>query len=227
MTNFRKVVLAEDQFYHVFNRAIDRQTIFSTKWECKRALETLKFYRFADLPFKLSQLLNLPESDRQKIIINLNQNNKKLVEIIAFCLMPNHFHFLLKQLKENGISKFVANFTNSYTKYFNTKHERRGHLFEGLFKAVLVENNEQLLHLSRYIHLNPVSSFIIKPDSLEKYDWSSLQEYLNISKENLCSKEIVLNNFPSIEEYKKFITNQIKYAQELEKIKHLTLEHML
>lgn len=225
MTNFRKVVLANDQIYHIFNRGIDRQTIFNTKWEYNRAFETLKFYRFANLPFRLSRLLNLPENDRQYIIRDLNQNNEKLVDIIAFCLMPNHFHFMLKQLKDNGISKFIANFTNSYTKYFNTKHERIGHLFEGQFKAVLVETNEQLIHLSRYIHLNPVSSFIIKTEDLGKYKWSSLQEYLKVSKESVCQKDIVLDQFQSFKEYNKFVLNQIEYAQELDKIKHLVVEN--
>lgn len=224
MANIRKVILADNQIYHVFNRAIDRQTIFTTKWEYKRALETLKYYRFANLPFKLSQLLNLQDDVRQKIISELIQKNEKIIEFIAFCIMPNHFHFLIKQLIPNGISKFVSDFTNSYTRYFNTKHERNGHLFEGLFKAVLVESDEQLIHLSRYIHLNPVASFIIKSAELEDYSWSSLPEYLKLTSENLCAKETVLGMFPSTEDYKKFMTDQIKYAQELEKIKHLVLE---
>lgn len=224
MTNIRKAILADNQIYHIFNRAIDRQTIFTSKWEYKRAIETFKYYRFANLTFKFSQLLNLPEDDRQKTTLELNQKNEKLVEFIAFCIMPNHFHFLVKQLKPNGISKFISNFTNSYTRYFNTKHERKGHLFEGLFKAVLIESDEQLIHLSRYIHLNPVVSFIIKQEELENYSWSSLPEYLRLNNENLCSKELVMSMFPSLEDYKKFVTDQIKYAQELEKIKHFILE---
>lgn len=224
MTNIRKVILTDNQIYHIFNRAIDRQTIFTTKWEYKRAIETLKYYRFANLPFKFSQSLNLPKDDRQKIILELSRKNEKLVEFIAFCIMPNHFHFLIKQLKPNGISKFISDFTNSYTRYFNTKHERKGHLFEGLFKAVLVESEEQLMHLSRYIHLNPVASFIIKQEELENYNWSSFPEYLELSDENLCDKGLVMSMFSTLEEYKKFVTDQVKYAQELEKIKHLILE---
>ncbi|MBI2021782.1 transposase [Candidatus Daviesbacteria bacterium] len=224
MTNLRKVVLANNQTYHIFNRAIDRQTIFNTKWEYKRAVETIKFYRFANLPFKLSQLLNLPDEDRQHTMRELNQNNERLVDIITFCIMPNHFHFMLKQLKDNGISKFIANFTNSYTKYFNTKHERKGHLFEGQFKAVLIENDEQLIHLSRYIHLNPVTSFIIKAQDLDNYQWSSFPEYLNLTLDNFFQKETILDYFSSIEAYKQFVYNQVKYAQELEKIKHLLIE---
>lgn len=224
MANIRKVVLSDNQIYHIFNRAIDRQTIFTTRWEYKRALATLKYYRFANLPIKLSQLINLPEEQEHKIIRNLTQKDEKLVEIIAFCLMPNHFHFILKQLQTGGISKFIANFTNSYTKYFNTKHGRKGHLFEGLFKAVLVETDEQLIHLSRYVHLNPASSFIIKEEELESYEWSSLPEYLNLNNAGFCNKEIVLSHFFSKEEFVFFLKDHVKYAQELDKIKHLILE---
>ncbi len=224
MSNIRNVVLVNGQNYHIFNRAIDRQTIFKTRWEYKRAVATLKYYRFANLPIKFSQLLNLSEEQGQKIIKELTQKDEKLVEIIAYCLMPNHFHFMLKQLQDNGISKFIANLTNSYTKYFNMKHERKGHLFEGQFKAVLIESDEQLIHLSRYIHLNPVSSFIIKAEELENYEWSSLKEYLGLSNESLYFKEIILSHFSNKDEYKLFLKDQIKYAQELDKIKHLTLE---
>lgn len=223
MTTFRNVILADDQVYHVYNRGIEKRSIFTTKWEFQRALDVFKFYRFSDLPFRFSQLLKLPKDDREKILSEIN-NNDKLVEIIAFCLMPNHFHFILKQLQPDGIRKFISNFANSYTKYFNTKHERIGPLFEGIFKTVLVENDEQLVHLSRYIHLNPVSSFIIKSGDLESYIWSSLCEYLNENDNNFCAKNSVLSLFPSVEGYHKFILDQISYAQELDKIKHLVME---
>lgn len=224
MTTFRKTVLANDQIYHIYNRGIDHKSVFTTKWEFQRAVNTLSFYRFASLPFRFSQLLKLPHGDRIKILDDLKKENSKLVEIICFCLMPNHFHFVLKQLQDGGISKFISNFTNSYTKYFNTKHERIGHLFEGLFKSVLVESDEQLIHVSRYIHLNPITSFIIKLGDLENYSWSSFPEYLDLTQDQFCQKEIVLNQFPNANTYKQFVHNQVKYAQELEKIKHLLIE---
>lgn len=94
--------------------------------------------------------------------------------------MPNHFHLLLKQTKENGISKLVANFQNSYTRYFNLKNERVGPLFQGVFKALRVKTDEQLIHVSRYIHLNPYSSSVIKSfEELKRYPWSSVEEYLH------------------------------------------------
>ncbi|RJQ36949.1 hypothetical protein C4559_04435 [Candidatus Microgenomates bacterium] len=223
MATFRNVVLANDQIYHVFNRGVERRTVFGTQWEFKRALDVFKFYRFSNLPFRFSQLLKLPKEERERIISEIN-TNAKLVEIISFCLMPNHFHFILKQLQSGGIKKFISNFSNSYSKYFNTKHERIGPLFEGIFKAVLVESDEQLIHLSRYIHLNPVSSFLIPNEKLENYIWSSLPEYLENIDDGICSKDTVLSLFPSIESYHKFILNQISYAQELDKIKHLIME---
>ena len=224
MATFRKVVFANDQIYHVFNRGVDRRSVFLTNWEYSRVIETIKYYRFSDLPFRLSKLLNLPQAQRIKVLSDIQSDNEKLVEIISFCIMPNHFHLMLKQLKEGGISKFISNLTNSYTKYFNTKHERVGPLFEGIFKAVIVETDEQLIHLSRYIHLNPVSSFIIQEKDLENYPWSSLPEYLGKSEENFCKKETVMDLFKNIKDYKKFIMDQISYAKELEKIKHIALE---
>lgn len=224
MATYRKVVFANDQIYHIYNRGIDHKSVFTTKWEYQRAIGVMKFYRFADLPFRFSQLLKLPSEDRLKILTGINSENRKLVEIICYCLMSNHFHFMVKQLQDGGITKFISNFTNSYTRYFNTKHERIGNLFEGLFKAVLVVTDEQLIHLSRYIHLNPVSSFIIKVEELEGYQWSSLSEYLNQRVEATCQKEIILNFFRNNTEYKQFVLDQVKYAQELDKIKHLLIE---
>lgn len=224
MTNTRKVVLANNQIYHIFNRAIDRQTIFTTKWEYKRAIDTLKYYLYSNLQCKFSQFLNQTKDHKLKILQEQIEKDQKLVEIISFCFMPNHFHFLVKQLRENGISKFVANFTNSYTKYFNSKHQRNGHLFEGTFKAILVESDEQLIHLSRYIHLNPVTSFIVKKENLEKYEWSSFPEFISHDNKNICDKSIILDHFSTVDEYKAFLKNQINYAQTLDKIKHLTME---
>lgn len=224
MATYRNVILANEEIYHVFNRGVERRTIFTTKWEYQRALELLKYYCFSDLPARFSQVMRLPKDEKDQMLWDINKNNEKLVEIIAFCLMPNHFHFILKQVKDNGIKIFISNFTNAYTKYFNTKHERTGSLVEGIFKAVRVETDEQLIHLSRYIHLNPVSSFIIPTADLENYPWSSLHQYLEANNDDFCSKEIILGLFPSHQDYKKFVFDQIAYAQELEKIKHLAIE---
>lgn len=223
MGTVRNLVFANNQYYHIFNRGVERKTIFSNGREFTRALKVFKYYQYDGLPIKFSKFLTLSEEKQAEILLKNKIPENKLVDIIAFCLMPNHFHFLLKQQKDNGILKFISNFTNSHTKYFNTKHERNGPLIQGPFKAVLVESDEQLIHLSRYIHLNPVASFTIKDSELKNYEWSSLKEYLGL-EDGICQKEIVLGQFKSMDDYKNFVFDQITYLKELDKIKHLTLE---
>lgn len=222
MPTNRKIAFANNYYYHLFNRGIDRKEVFTDKREFLRAIETLKYYRFGSFKIKLSRFLKLNEEEKSQLFPKLTES--KLVEIISFCLMPNHFHFLLKQVQDNGISKFLANFTNSYTKYFNTKHERNGPLFQGLFKAVIIETDEQLVHLSRYIHLNPSTSSIVEIDKLKGYKWSSFPEYLTLVEEKICTSEEILGFFKNAENYEKFVFNQASYAKELHKIKHLILE---
>ena len=137
--------------------------------------------------------------------------------------MPNHFHLLLQQLTDGGISKFIKHIGDSYTRYFNTKKERVGPLFQGAFKAVHVETNDQLIHLSRYIHLNPLVSFIVKEENFLSYPWSSLQIYLK-KRHNFVNPKPVLEQFKTNDEYLQFVLDQIDYGKELEKIKHLILE---
>lgn len=224
MTTYRKVVFTNEQIYHAYNRGVEKRPVFTNKREYVRALDTIKLYRFADLPIRLSKFLVIPAKERDELFKEIVEKHKKLVDILAFCLMPNHFHFLLRQKQNGGVSTFVSNVTNSYTKYFNVKHQRVGALFQGIFKAVWVEDEDQLLHLSRYIHLNPVSSFLIKPEALQDYTWSSYSEYLGRSNGTICDTKTVLSFFPSIEKYMEFVMDQVSYAQELEKIKHNTLE---
>lgn len=187
-------------------------------------MDTLRFYRFSNLPFKLSKFFNIAQSERIQIMQKIEKESGKLVEIICFVLMPNHFHFLLKQLQDNGISTFTANFSNSYAKYFNTKHERVGPLFQGRFKAVHIQDDEQLIHVSRYIHLNPAVSSLVKIEELESYLWSSYPEYLNLVNTNIADKSLILSFFKSVNKYKKFVMDQFEYGKKLEQIKHLALE---
>lgn len=224
MPTNRKLVFANDEIYHVFNRGVEKRPTFIYKCELNRALLTLDFYRFAKPPLKLSRFIVTPNDEQMKLFEKLRKDYEKLIEIVCFCLMPNHFHFMLKQKMKGGISTFISNLTNSYTRYFNTKHDRIGPLFEGIFKAVRIESDEQLIHTSRYVHLNPISSFLIEPEELENYQWSSYPEFLGLSDKNLVAKDLILNFFPSVETYKKFVLDQVDYAKQLELIKHLTLE---
>lgn len=221
----RLIPLVTDEVYHIFNRGIDNRPTFTKKNEYDRALLTLRYYRFATPPVSLSLLLNTHIEERNEIISYLEKENQKIVEILSYCLMPNHFHLLIKQLKDKGISKFISNYLNSYTRYFNTKNERLGPLFLNQFKAVRIETDEQLIHVNRYIHLNPYTSYVIKNlENLMNYPWSSFGEYLGLKKSNLCEKESILSFFKNTNDYQKFILNQAEYQRELDGIKHLLLE---
>jgi len=162
--------------------------------------------------------------DKKEKYLNAMIDSGKIIEVVAYCLMPNHFHLLLKQKKEVGIATYVANFVNAYTKYFNTKYQRTGPLFQGIFKAVYVETDEQLIHLTRYIHLNPVASSLIKPDALATYPYSSYGVYLQNTSSDLIEHDTIKSIRALVPDYETFVRDQIAYAKELEKIKHLSFE---
>lgn len=222
----RNIPLITNQIYHVINRGVASQPTFTNKDDYLRALEIIFYYQSKNVPSRYSFFLRQSVNQRDQLLNRLKSEKDFLVEIIAYCLMPNHFHFLLKQTQEGGISTFTANVTNSYTRYFNTKNQRVGHLFQGKFKAIRIETDEQLVHLSRYIHLNPYTSCLVKNFSqLYNYPYSSLPEYLNPKSQANCQKDIVLENFKNPSSpYKKFISDQADYQKRLQKIKYLTLE---
>jgi len=216
----RKVPLVIGEYYHVFNRGINRQPTFLEKRDYIRALETLSYYRPATSDIRYSQFLKKPFDERQDLLTKLAKVEHQIT-IVAYCLMPNHFHLLLRQNVEQGISKFLSNFQNSYTKYFDSKHKRSGALFDRQFKAVLVESENQLLHLTRYIHLNPYSSHLVISDQITTYPYSSLPEYLS-GHYHLANPNIVLDIYPA--RYESFVLDHADYQQQLEKIKHVGLD---
>lgn len=224
MSNKRKLVFANEEYYHIYNRGIDRRPTFTNKREYLRALDLLSFYQYELIPIRYSKYLEAPISLQQKYWEEMKAS-RKLVEVVAYCLMPNHFHLLIKQKQENGIADYISNVINAYTKYFNTKYERTGRLFQGVFKAVYVESEEQLIHLTRYIHLNPVASRLISPSELELFPWSSHAQYLDSTGSDIIENNTITMIQKLIPDYKSFVIDQIAYAQELEKIKHMTFEH--
>lgn len=219
----RKAVLATNEFYHVYNRGVEKRPIFLNRGDHLRMIEVANYYRFQRCPVKFSYFRRLSSKERVRLLEKMERESKKLVEVLCFCLMPNHIHFLLKQLVDGGVSKFMAKITNGYSHYFNVKNKRVGHLFQGNFGAVRMETEEQLIHVSRYIHLNPVTSYLIEFKDLEKYEWSSYPEYLGVKK-GFCSKQEVIGHFKNPESYKEFVADHVDYARELENIKHLTFE---
>jgi len=221
----REIVLANNEIYHVFNRGVASLPTFTNKKSYQRAVDTLFYYQNAKPPLKYAKFLNLSVRDRARVLESLKEQKRRWVEILCFCFMSNHFHLLLKQLEDVGISKFMSNFTNSYTRYFNTRQKRVGPLFQGKFKGVRIETQEQLIHVSRYIHLNPYTGYVVKTiTGLESYPYSSFPEYISLSQSNYCSKEPVLSYFKNSDSYRKFVFDNADYQRELGKIGHLTFE---
>ena len=119
----------------------------------------------------------------------------------------------------------VAKITNGFSHYFNIRHDRSGHLFQGNFGAVRIEDDEQFTHVSRYIHLNPVTSYLIEVENLASYEYSSYPEYINKSSGFTNVKE-ALSYFNNPKEYKEFVKDQADYSKKLADIEHLTLENL-
>lgn len=215
--------MVNGEYYHIYNRGVASQPTYFLKKDYQRFLNTLQYYRFNNLSLRLSHFLNGSEEERNKLMKKFLHIDNKSVDIIAFCLMPNHFHLLLKQITDNGISKFMKKVGDSYTRYFNTRHVRVGPLFQGAFKVTHISNDEQLIHISRYIHLNPLVSYVIKEQELLTYPWSSLTYYLSGDISFVNSKEVLVF-FKSPDIYLKFILDQADYGKRLESIKHLIIE---
>ncbi len=217
--------LVTGEVYHIFNRSIYDFVIFNNEFEFSRLHNLVRYYQICNPTLKFNRFLEfkVKEGDFNKIFSAELLNNKKLVQIIAYCIMPTHFHIILKQLVDNGISIFMGNVLNGYSRYFNAKHKRKGPLWEGRFKNVLVQTQEQLLHLTRYVHLNPTSAGLInKP---EDWPYSSYLEYLNKIKSIDCVclyKDLI--EMPA-SSYRLFVEDRIVYQRELEKIKHLVLDY--
>ena len=219
----RKFPLVTGEIYHIFNKSIAHYVIFNSAKEYQRMFKTLRYYKNRETDTKLS--LHLRSGLNQKETLPINFSNRiqasTPVEIIAYCLMPTHFHLILKQLKDNGITEFAGNIQNSYTRYFNLRHNRKGPLWEGRFKNVLVKDEKQFLHLTRYIHLNPTTANISQHP--EDWEFSSYIEYFSSgNKKNLCDFKQYLDIGPA--EYQDFVNDRIAYQRELAVIKHIILE---
>jgi len=200
-----------NEIYHIFNRGVEKRKVFLTGRDYSHFLETLAYYLNP-----ITKLSRRPKKGKG----NLQNPDGRLVDVLCYCLMPNHFHLLLRQRAELGISTYMRRALNSFARYFNTKNDRVGPLFQGAFKAVRVESDEQLLHVSRYIHLNPLVDGLI--ERLEDNLWSSYREYVGYQSHSALplDVEFVLSHFSSKETYKNFVLDQVDYAKTLADIKH-------
>ena len=192
----RNLVFADNEFYHIYNRGTDKRSIFSDRKDLHRFFLSMQEFN------TIEPIGSIYEESFNKA--NKNKDSEKLIEFIAYCLNPNHYHFILKQISDRGIAKFMHRLGTGYTKYFNEKNVRGGSLFQGKFKASHIASNEYLLHASAYVNLN-FKIHHLKKESLHHSSWSEYEK----NSPGICSKEIILEQFKSIEKYKKFAEDSV------------------
>jgi len=202
----RNISLSNREIYHIYNRGVDKRSIF---------LNQRNYQRFADSLIVFNNKTNLNGrnfNDRENFL-----REKPLVNIIAYCIMPNHFHLLLEQRMDNGITKFLQKMTTSYTMYFNKKNNRTGALIQGVFKRSHIKSNARLLEMSRYIHTNPIkiinrknTTNVSLKEKLLAYQWSSFPDYagMHIEQPIVANKQIIMNQFRSPKDYVKYILGE-------------------
>lgn len=211
-----------DSIYHVFNKTIDKRRIFETDKLCELFLKLITYYRSSEAKISFSLLERLEPEILENLLKKVKLKNFFKIEILAYCLMPTHYHLLLRQKIENGVPRFISDVLNSFTRNFNVKNERAGPIFLPKFKSVMVKSDEQLMHVSRYIHLNPFSGNLVPNlQKLESYRWSSYSSYLAKKKNSLINTKEVMHlfNFDSIR-YRRFVESSADYQRTLERIKY-------
>lgn len=223
----------ENGFYHIYNRGVEKRKIFIDEQDYRVFLSYLKIY-LSPRKESIDDIENNENGDYKdqnktiSEIYKLNNFNNK-IELISYVLMPNHFHLELKQKNKKEIESFMRSLITKYSKYFNKKYDRVGPLFQGRYKAVLIQNSEYLLYLSKYIHLNP-REILISGQSLESYPWSSYPSYTNKIILGWLNKELITNNFVenkkfSVKLYKNFVENNREQSKkELNVYKGLLLD---
>lgn len=200
--------------YHIYNKTADTKILFKDETDFK----TFLFYLFVYLqPLKtvLKSYENLPFRLQIK-------NLHKEIDCLAYCLMPDHFHLLLRQTSEDAIPKLMKQLTNAYTEYYNKKYNTHGPLLQGRYKAVGIEKDQQTLQLSRFIHLHPVVTKLVS--HANEYEWSSMNEYENKATESICNKRVILSYYSSEKAHSKFVNDIHEYNEHLPSLRSLVIE---
>jgi REP element-mobilizing transposase RayT len=192
----RKTPFVQGNFYHIYNRGVDKRNVFIDYYDLNRFLQCMSEFNCVE------PIGSIYENSFKKDF--LGHTMSKLVNFVAYCLNPNHYHFILEPLVDNGIEKFMQRLGNGYTKYFNNKNNRSGVLFQGKFKSIHISSNEYLLRVSAYVNLNnKVHSSLGYPMSKSSWD-----EYVS-GLGSFCKKDIVIEQFNNIGEYKNFCESTI------------------
>lgn len=242
----QKPPFENNQIYHIYNRGVEKRPVFLEKNNYLRFSGNLFDFNntVSVLPSNVRFMLRKPATANTDNLIhclevqllNSVMKRKPLVEILAFCLLPNHFHLLLRQLTDGGIVKFMQKLGTGYTNYFNQKYDRVGSLFQGRFKATLIQKESHFLYMPYYIHLNPLD--LIEPQwregkinnvskaikFLENYRWSSFQDYIGkLNFPLVTQRNFLLKSFGKKTEYKRATMQWLK-KMNFDNIQDLTLE---
>lgn len=224
----QKPRFVNNQIYHIYNRGVEKRKVFLNDRDYFRFIHDLFEFNDENPVFNTAYYFNYKFKEIESQQLKKERRHRKLlVEILLFTLMPNHFHLLLKQKKENGIVKFMQKLGTGYANYFNEKYERVGSLFQGRFKAVLVSEEAHFIHLPFYIHTNPLDLYGSSTSiELESYRWSSYLDY--IGKKNfpsVTSREFLLEFFGGEKEYRKATQKWLEDREKnIESIKEIALE---
>lgn len=213
----REEKFIEGSFFHIFNKSIANYGIFKDENNNLQFLKILEYYNNVSVKTSFSDYLNKKGNYQYNNLLFPKEN--PVVKFFSYCQMPDHYHLLLKIISGN-LSNYIGRVENSYTRFFNLRFKRKGPLWQSQFKAVKIKSNEQLLHVLRYINLNPTTNGLV--DCPEDWKFSSYKDLITdkkILKEYL--KEISIDN---IKKFKQFVEDQKDYQQKLKSIKKLVLE---
>ncbi len=211
----RKNPLVENEYYHIYNRGVEKRNIFLDDKDFQRFLLSMNLLndkkdglmsRWRDF-----QKNNPGRANVNDFLTSDVGKREPLVEINAYGLLSNHFHYILKQVIERGIEKFMQKLGNSYTKYFNKRYDRSGVLFQSKFKSTHIKSNSQLLRMSVYVNCN---SEIHKVCPAEDYHWCGFPEYMGKKSEQLCDKKVIESHFRNKEDYRNYARENIFDFQE-------------
>lgn len=203
----RKIKFVEGEFYHIFNRGVDKRIIFQDQNDSDRFFQSMKEFNVEEPIGSIYR--NSFNRKNIKLSNPATKSKQRLVNFICYCLNPNHYHFILEPLVENGIEKFMQKLGTGFTRYFNEKYKRNGVLFQGPFKAVHINTDAQLLHTSAYVNLNDKVHKL--SSGVTKFIRSSWKEYVGENiKDLFCKKDIVLGQFKDKMDYKKFAEESLE-----------------
>lgn len=213
----RNIIFSENEIYHICNKSIANFGIFKDSFNAKRLIFLLDYYNTQTHPKRFSHALRDKSYKYQNLLL---LKNTPLVKFISYCIMPDHYHILVKILKEGSLSKYINDVEIGFSRFFNLKFDRKGPLWQSRFRAVRIKTDEQLLHVTRYIHLNPTTAGLVEnPDD---WEFSSYRDYIT---NKYFLKEILTEITNSdLKKYKQFVEDRIEYQKKLKKIKKLLLE---